>query len=133
MKKIISILISLLIVMAALCVVASAENSINNTYTFETEEEHYTVTFNDDNLSEEQQEIVAQKLVFGSDDSAQTYGLGCVLFGHDYAYTSANVVTHKVAVSQPRCREDVYEVKYCEDCDFTEETWLYDKYIYCCE
>lgn len=133
MKKIISLLISMLIVMTALCVVASAESESNNTYTFETEDAHYTVTFNNDNLSEEQQKNVAEKLVFGNDNSAQTYGLGCVLFGHDYLYTTANVVTHKVASSQPRCLEDTYDVKYCEDCDFMEETWIDSYYIYCCD
>ena len=132
MKKIVSILMSTLIVMIALCVVASAESSSGNTYTFETQHDYYTVRFNDNNLSEEQQQIVAQKLVFGNDDSAQPYGLGCVLFGHDYKYTSANVVTHKVSASQPRCKEDTYDVTYCEDCDFTEQTWIAADYIYCC-
>jgi hypothetical protein len=119
--------------MTALCVVVSAENSIKNTYTFETEDAQYTVTFNNDNLSEEQQRIVAEKLVLGNDDSTRTYGLGCILFGHDYVYTSANVVTHKVRTSQPRCREDAYDVTYCEDCDYTEETLVDSEYIYCCE
>ena len=132
MKKFISFLMSMLFVMTALCFVASAE-SVVNTYTFENEDTHYTVTFSGDGLSEEQQQIVAEKLVFGNDDSAQTYGLGCTLFGHDYAYTSVNVVTHKVASSQPRCREDTYEVKYCEDCDYMEETLIASSYIYCCE
>lgn len=133
MKKTVSLLISTLIVMTALCVVASAESSRNNTYTFETEDTHYTVTFDDNNLSEEQQRIVAEKLVFGKDDSAQTYGLGCTLFGHDYLYDTARVVTHKVRSSQPRCKEDTYDVKYCEDCDFIEETWVDSYYIYCCD
>ena len=133
MKKLISILISMLIVMTFLCVIASAESNSNNTYTFETEDTNYTVTFDGNNLSEEQQKIVAEKLVFDNDDSTQTYGLGCTLFGHDYLYDTAYVITHKVRSSQPRCKEDTYDVKYCEDCDFMEETLINSKYIYCCD
>lgn len=132
MKKIISLLICVLILMSALCIVASADGASNDTHVIETEDAHYTVKFGDSNLSEEQQRIVAEKLVYGNDDSAQTYGLGCILFGHDYLYTSACVVTHKVRSSAPRCLEDAYDVKYCEDCDFMEETWIASKYIYCC-
>ena len=133
MKKITSILISMLILMTVLCVAISAESANNNTYHFETENADYTVTFNNDNLSEAQQQIVASKLVFGNDDSAQPYGLGCILFGHDYKYTTASVITHKYRSSQPRCKEDTYDVTYCEDCDFTEETLINSKYIYCCD
>ena len=119
--------------MTFLCVIASAESNSNNTYTFETEDTNYTVTFDSNNLSEEQQKIVAEKLVFDNDDSTQTYGLGCTLFGHDYLYDTAYVITHKVRSSQPRCKEDTYDVKYCEDCDFMEETLINSKYIYCCD
>lgn len=132
MKKITSILVSLFILMSVLCAVAAAQDT-NNTYTFETEDAHYTVKFNDNNLSAKQQGIVAEKLVFASDDNAQTYGLGCILFGHDYKYTTACVVTHKDRATKPRCKEDTYDVKYCEDCDYTEETWISYNYIYCCD
>jgi len=133
MKKTICILISMLVLMTAFCVVSSAENTGDNTYTFETEDAHYTVEFEDNDLSEEQQRIVAEKLVFNNgDDSTQTYGLGCILFGHDYKYTTANVVTHKYRATRPRCKEDTYDVEYCEDCDYMEETLIDTDYIDCC-
>lgn len=133
MKKIISLLICVLILITTLCVVASAESASNDTYVIETEDAHYTIKFDDSNLSEEQQRIVAEKLVYGNDDATQTYGLGCVLFGHDYLYTTAHVITHKVSAKKPRCLDDVYEVKYCEDCDFMEETLIDSEYIFCCD
>lgn len=132
MKKIISILISLCIMMIVLCVVAAAEGTGNSTYTFETDDAHYTVEFNDNNLTEQQQMHIAEKLV-GTDDMVQTYGLGCTLFGHDYKYTSANVITHKYRTSAPRCKKDMYNVTYCEDCDYTEETLTTTTYIVCCD
>ncbi len=132
MKRIVSILICALILMTALCVVASAESTVNNTYTFETEDAHYTVQFNDNNLSAEQQQRVAENLVFGRDDSAATYGLGCTLFGHDYVYTTSTVTIHKVKTARPRCVKEFYDVTTCEDCDFYESTRTHYIYIDCC-
>lgn len=132
MKRIIYVLISLLILMTSVCVVATADGA-GNTYTFEDEDAHYTVEFNDNNLTEEQQMRVAEKLTGIADDTVQTYGLGCILFGHSYKYTSVSVTTHKYRASAPRCKIDMYNVKYCEDCDFTEPTWTSSAYIYCCD
>lgn len=133
MKRTIILLICMLTVLSVFCVVASAESMMNNTLTIETENTHFTVRFNSGILSEEQQKIVAEKLVFGDNNSsAHTYGLGCTLFGHDYLYDTVYVTSHKVAATAPRCKEDCYDVKYCEDCDFLEQTWRGSKYIYCC-
>ena len=132
MKKIVSVLTCLFILMTAFCAVASAE-SAGNTYTFENGDTRYTVVFTGgDDLTEEQERIIAEKLVLGSDDGAQTYGLGCTLFGHDYLYKTVTVVEHKVSASAPRCKKYYYDVKYCEDCDYTEETLQKFAYIYCC-
>lgn len=133
MKKLISTFMSLFIIMTVLCASVNAESTVNNTYTFETEEAHYTVEFSDNNLTEEQQRTIAEKLIAGEDNSIQTYGLGCTLFGHDYKYTTASVTEHKVRTSAPRCKRLTYDVKYCEDCDFTEQTLLTTAYIYCCD
>ena len=132
MKRIVSILICTLILMTALCVVASAESTGNNTYTFETEDAHYTVTFESNNLSEEQQRRVAEGLVFGRDDSAATYGLGCTLFGHDYIYETVRVITHKVRTTNPKCKEETYDVTTCEDCDYYEATLIDTRFVDCC-
>ena len=133
MKKVISILTSLFILMTVLCVSATADSTVNNTYVFETEDAHYTVEFYDNNLTVEQQRHIAEKLIINENDLVQTYGLGCTLFGHDYKYTTASVITHKYRTSQPRCKKDLYDVKYCEDCDFTEETLTTTTYIICCD
>ena len=133
MKKIISILISACIIMTFLCVVASAQDVNVKTYTFETENAHFTVEFNNNNLTEEQERRIAQKLISSEENTIQTFGLGCTLFGHDYKYTSANVITHKYRTSHPRCKKDMYNVKYCEDCDYTEETLTTTTYIVCCD
>ncbi len=133
MKKIISVLTSLFILAMVLCMSVSAESTVNNTYTFETVDAHYTVEFLDNNLTKEQQKAVAEKLVSDEYDLTQTYGLGCTLFGHDYKYTTVSVIRHKVRTSAPKCIKDMYDVTYCEDCDYTEQTLTGSINIYCCD
>lgn len=133
MKRIVSVLISFLILAMVLCGSVSAESTVNNTYTFETGDTHYTVEFFDNNLTKEQQKIVAEKLVMVEYDTNQTYGLGCTLFGHDYKYTTASVIRHKVRSSAPKCVKDMYDVTYCEDCDYTKQTLTGSINIYCCD
>ncbi|MBQ3230446.1 MAG: hypothetical protein IJB49_05445 [Clostridia bacterium] len=130
MKKIISILICAFILMSATAFSASSDNGV---YEYEIDGTEYTVRFADSNVPAEKQELIARKLVGIDDESVQSRGLGCILFGHDYVYTSTSVVTHKVRSSSPRCRRDNYDITYCEDCDdYYEETLTSSTYIVCC-
>lgn len=133
MKKTIRVLAFLLVMMTALTIVASASGENTTTYTYETEDTEYTVTFSDNTAPKEKQEAIAQKLIGLNASSAQTYGLGCTLFGHDYLYDTVHVVTHKVRATAPRCKRDSYDVTYCEDCDYFEEDLYATTYIYCCD
>ena len=132
MKKTIRVLAFLLVMMTALTIVASASGENPTTYTYETEDTEYTVTFSDSTAPQEKQEAIARKLIGIDDSSAQTYGLGCTLFGHDYLYDTVHVVTHKLRSSAPRCKQDTYHVTSCEDCDYFEEELVATTYIYCC-
>ncbi len=132
MKKIISILMSLLILMSTMCIWATATSESNNTYTFDTEEAVYTVEFNDNNLTAEEQELVAAKLAGIEYNAAAPANILCDIFGHDYEYTTASVITHKVRTYAPRCKKQMYDVTYCEDCDYTEQTLTLTTYIDCC-
>lgn len=132
MKKTIRILAFLLVFMTALTVVASATGESTAVYTYETEDTEYTVTFSNDAIPQEKQEAIAKKLIGIDDSSSQTYGLICTLFGHDYVYDSVNVVTHKVLSTAPRCKQQTYDVTYCDNCDYYEEELVSTTYIYCC-
>ena len=132
MKKTIRILAFLLVFMTALTVVASATGESTAVYTYETEDTEYTVTFSNDAIPQEKQEAIAKKLIGIDDSSSQTYGLICTLFGHDYVYDKANVVTHKASSTAPRCKKQTYDVTYCDNCDYYEEELVSTTYIYCC-
>lgn len=124
MKRIICVLISMLILMTSACVCASA-----NEITYVVDDE-YTIIF-ENTVPADKQDVIARALICG-DDETETYGLGCTLFGHDYAYTRTTVVQHKIFPTSPRCVEYLYDVTYCEDCDYTDSTLLDSWYIYCC-
>ncbi len=132
MKKTIRALAFLLIIMTALTIVASATGVNTTTYTYETEDTEYTITFSNSSMPQEKQEAVALKLIGMEDSSAQAYGLGCTLFGHDYLYDTVYVTTHKVNASQPRCKQQAYKVTTCEDCDYFKEELMTTTYINCC-
>ena len=103
MKKTLKLLAFLLIMMMALTVVASASGENTTSYNYEIEDTEYTVIFSNSSMSQEKQESIARKLVGIDDSSAQTYGLKCTLFGHDYVYETAEVIIHKVNKYAPRC------------------------------
>lgn len=109
------------------CVFAGATNE----YIYVSDGNEYTIEFEND-VPAEKKEIIANALVGNNDTSVQPYGLGCTLFGHDYAYTTVNVVEHKIFPTSPRCMKYTYDVTYCEDCDYTEETLVTKANIYCC-
>lgn len=132
MKNTIRFLAFLLVIITALTVGAAASGESTTTYTYETEDAEYTVVFSNSSMPAEKQEAIARRLIGIDDSSIQTYGLGCTLFGHDYLYDQANVITHKVKATAPRCKSQSYNITYCEDCDYYEEQLVSVIYIYCC-
>ena len=104
----------------------------NQQYTYDLDGTVYTVEFVDSCFTAEQQETVAQRLLLGSEEEAQAYGLGCMLFGHDLKESVVSVITHKVRTYAPRCRCEYYDVTICEDCDYQTQTKTGSSYILCC-
>lgn len=131
MKRIISALLCAAMLASLTLVFASANNG-NAVYTFNIDGTEYTVSFENSALTPEQQQIIAERLVGISEAPAQTYGLGCTLFGHDYITEIATVTVHNVSSTAPRCRRDTYEVKTCEDCDYYKQTFISSVPSYCC-
>lgn len=131
MKRIISALLCIALLMTAGFAVSAVDD--NEAYNYEINGEEYTVTFVNDSLSADTKQIIAESLVGLRDGSVQTYGLGCTLFGHDYITERVTVIHHRVRTIVPRCDELIYDVTICEDCDYIKEQRLVGTYnIYCC-
>lgn len=131
MKKKISLLISILIIMTSMTVFASATTE-NAEYTYEIDNTEYTVEFTDSNLSAEKQKAIAAKLVGAEYSEAVPANILCDIFGHDFVTSQVKVVTHKVRTTAPRCKEETFSVNACEDCDYSEQTLIGTNYIDCC-
>ena len=57
----------------------------------------------------------------------------CTLFGHDMSEEVTVTVTHhKVSQYAPRCILELYHVKYCKRCDYTESELHNSVWIFCC-
>jgi hypothetical protein len=120
------------ILLTATASVASASNE-TSVYEYEINNVEYTVEFEDKSVSPEKMEMIAETLLGLRDDSSQTYGLGCTLFGHDWLTKTVFVTEHKVYTTTPRCLRHTYNITYCEDCDkVKEEKLVSSAYVDCC-
>ena len=127
MKKIIICLVALTLISV---MSISAFAATGDTYTYEFGNK--TVVFNSDTIFEESERVqIAQSL---ADDTTapSTCGILC-LFGHDYEAENVATITHCVYDTQPKCLKEIFEVKKCTRCDYTESELLSSAYIVCCE
>lgn len=130
MKKSISILLCVLFLMTSMCIVADAMD--NGIYTYDFDGTEITVEIEDNNISAEKKESIAKSLIGNTESDIMVANFWCNLFGHEYKYTTATVIEHKVYTYNPRCRSKLYDVTYCNDCDYTEETLKATSFINCC-
>lgn len=130
MKKITSVFMVLMLFVLSATLITSA--SENPTVVITTDDAEYTVEFENTTLSDEQKQAIAEKLINYEEDSVQTYGLMCTLFGHDIEESTVSVITHKVRTSSPRCKREMYQVTICNRCDYQEQELTTTSYIVCC-
>lgn len=104
-------------------------------YALETSDFHedVTVNFKEDSIfTDAEKEIITNYFKSGNDGQAETHGLTCTLFGHDYKEEYITAITHKVYDNIPRCVEEVYEVNICTRCSHTESRRIGLSRINCC-
>ena len=127
MKKIISFLLCAIIACTFSLSATAKENSVENTF----EEKEVIEFIHEEGISEELKAKIEHAILYGnSNDNAR--GILCTIFGHDLIETQSTTITHKARTNTPRCLEKIYEIKTCEDCDYTESTLIQSRYIYCC-
>ena len=138
MKKILLLVMSIVVLLQSVSLSLSADGTDN--FEFIVDGVEYTVQFIETDLSHPQQALVAAYLV-GADYSEMINGndgesinnLWCTLFGHNYTTSSVGIITHKYRSSQPRCKNDIYNVQVCDRCEDTVKTLVSTSYIYCCD
>lgn len=129
MKKVLALVFAISLFML-LAIASSAEEAGAEYYYREGDCEIYIQR---STLSDEQLELIAQRIAGTNSSSTQTErGLTCTLFGHDYEYTTVTKITHKYYASSPRCREETYRVGICSRCDDSTQTLEATIRLYCC-
>ncbi len=130
MKKNVTIIISIICLIIITTVFATTANSSEFYY----ENEDTTVIFDTDTeLSYEQKQMIADKIVYGysSDDQISTYSW-CWLVGHELESHIVTAIEHKVDQYEPRCIKRAYSVDVCTACDYINEELISTTYIFCC-
>mgnify|MGYP003294766026 CR=1 FL=1 len=129
MKKVLTLIFAFSLFML-LTIASSAEEASTEYYYHEGDCEIYIQR---STLSDEQLELIAQRIAGIDSSSTQTArGLTCTLFGHDYEYTTVTKITHKYYSSAPRCLEETYRVGICSRCDDSTQTLEASIRLYCC-
>ena len=130
MKSFIVVLFMIAIFASVLPLLVKASD-VQSELDYDLEETHYTVILSND-LSEGHKELIAKSLLGIKVDTAEPYGIMCTLFGHKYEETTAEIITHKVRASAPRCSRERYRVQVCSRCDDIVYTLQSQTYISCC-
>lgn len=64
---------------------------------------------------------------------SSTYGLTCILLGHDKQTNMVSVIEHKVRATIPRCLETKYLVTTCSRCDYENIEYVAEIHVACCD
>ena len=124
LKKLISCMLVLVIAFCSFQTIAFAENNVDK-------HENITIEFHDEISNEARERVIAH--FYGEEENViGARGITCTLFGHKLETGTTSVVTHKVSSTAPRCLRETYDYEICSRCDYSEYTFLYSEYIYCC-
>lgn len=122
-KKFVSCILVLVFAFCSFQTIAFAENDVDT-------HKNITIEFHNEISDNARDRVIAH--FHGEEDMIAARGITCTLFGHKLETGSTSVVTHKVNSSAPRCLRETYNYEICSRCDYSEYTFLYSEYIYCC-
>ena len=133
---------AMVVVLALICILPTSVSAIsfhmNNTSDSSTNNMEITVDidgaadFTDEKIEKIKNDVLAYHIYGNNLENVSTYGLKCTLFGHDKQTNRVRVVEHKVAKTEPRCKEVIYNVTTCSRCDYEEIERVGYSYIFCC-
>ena len=124
MKKTALFLVFCLMFMLSSLIAVIAHDNIMN--------DNINVIFTENSIFSDDEKLIIEKS-FICDDDISTYGIKCILFGHDYKTEYIDAIRHKVSSTRPRCIMETYETKICVDCSDTVSDMIATTYIDCCQ
>lgn len=129
MKRAISLILVIVSIFSVMSISVYADDANENIVTVTVNEIEFIF---DANTSKEIRNRFIEDYINPVDDSAETYGLTCTLFGHDLESTVVKTITHKAKATDPRCLEEKHNLEACTRCDYTNRTLINSYYISCC-
>lgn len=88
--------------------------------------------FNADTTQDFRNSFIAYYFNGAEEDTAETYGLTCTLFGHKMEYETIIAVQHNVYATAPKCVQNKYSSETCTRCGYNNYYLEESKVIYCC-
>ncbi len=127
MKKIITLFLTIAMLLC-FCFSASANEEIGNTYQIG----NTTIIFEIESaFTAEQQQAIAEYVANPEYGIAKANVL-CSLFGHKNTTELVTAVTHNASPTEPKCKQETFEVTYCSRCDESTMVLVNVSYISCC-
>ena len=129
MKKIFSLIMVVVSLFSIMSISAYAEAVEENTITVTVNDVDFV--FDADTTNDFRNQFIAHYFNHNN-DSTETYGLTCTLFGHKLESSLIKTITHKAKATDPRCLQETYDTEACSRCDYTNATLINSSYISCC-
>ena len=122
MKKLISVIAALWLLLSATAVNNSAVDLNTHTFYYGNNKE---ITVECENISREKMQLIADRIAdidSEMNDGISTCGISCI-FGHDLSVGSATETEHNAYSSSPKCLIKKYKLTYCvrSSCDYVKK------------
>ena len=119
MKKFVSFILTMSLVLSMLSFTIVAAVDTNNVFVYDNKE----IAFYSDDLSYSEMKRIAD-CIADEDESGgvSTLGILCTLLGHNLSTSYVKETVHSVYSTSPKCVVNQYTVQSCSRCDYIEKT-----------
>ena len=130
---------SMLLLVAVILILSVQADGLNQ-LVYQYYNPEITVVFSEPlGVSPERQQEIADNIAGVSSNTiidpniASPDNIICTLFGHNLSpQVTVTATHHKVSQYNPRCLMEIHHIRYCQRCDYTEDSLEGTIYIVCC-
>ena len=132
MKKIVAMTVAFAMALSMSVFAVSA----NGDGVYEYRTGNVTIVFGEDTelTAEQRQSIINAVAAENNSSAAARKNIICSVFGHKYDDEGYNMtfIIHEAREKDPRCAEQIRQIRTCSRCDQLTTTVIYSKAISCC-
>lgn len=130
MKKFISVMTVVALLVCGTVLNTSASDTSATTFIYEEKE----IIVENSDLSYDEKKVVADYVAEVAPESdVSTCGILCI-FGHKLTTSTVTEITHNAYSTTPKCLQSIYQVESCtrDSCDYIEKTLISSRRISTC-